>query len=99
MNSRTTVYTHVFNCGEFATIENEQWLKNKNKDTVLFLGVWEQFNTPRFNSLAFEGIRNGAGRNGFFLSANTWMRSLLDNSSIRQLSDASAGNKRRLPKP
>jgi len=33
----------------------EQWLKNK--DTVLFLGVWEQINNPDFNSLEFEGIR------------------------------------------
>jgi hypothetical protein len=48
----------------------EQWLKNK--DTVLFLGVWEQLNNPRFNSLEFEGIRNEAGRNSFFLSAKKW---------------------------
>jgi len=34
----------------------EQWLKSK--DTVLFLGVWEQLNNPDFNSLEFEGIRN-----------------------------------------
>jgi hypothetical protein len=45
----------------------EQWLKNK--DTVLFLGVWERINNPGFNSLEFEGIRNEAGRNSFFLSA------------------------------
>ena len=32
----------------------EQWLRNK--DTVLFLGVWEQINNPVFNSLEFEGI-------------------------------------------
>lgn len=48
----------------------EQWLKNK--DTVLFLGVWEQLNNPGFNSLEFEGIRNEAGRNSFFLSAKSW---------------------------
>lgn len=44
----------------------EQWLKNK--DTVLFLDVWEQLNNPGFNSLEFEGIKNEAGRNSFFLS-------------------------------
>ena len=49
----------------------EQWLKNK--DTVLFLGVWEQINNPAFNSLEFEGIRNDAGRNSFFLSAKKWI--------------------------
>jgi hypothetical protein len=47
----------------------EQWLKNK--DTVLFLGVWEQINNPGFNSLEFEGIRNETGRNSFYLSARS----------------------------
>ena len=32
----------------------EQWMKNK--DTVLFLGVWEQIHNPDFNSPEFEGI-------------------------------------------
>jgi len=49
----------------------EQWLKNK--DTVLFLGVWERINNLDFNSLEFEGIRNEAGRNSFFLSAKKWI--------------------------
>jgi len=49
----------------------EQWLKNK--DTVLFLGVWERINNPGFNSLEFEGIRNEAGRNSFYLSAKKWI--------------------------
>ena len=49
----------------------EQWLKNK--DTVLFLGVWEELNNPDFNSLEFEGIKNEAGRNSFFLSAKKWI--------------------------
>ncbi len=48
----------------------EQWLKNK--DTVLFLGVWEQIHNPGFNSLEFEGIKNEAGRNSFYLSAKSW---------------------------
>jgi len=42
----------------------EQWLKNK--DTFLFLAVWERINNPHFNSPGFEGIRNEAGRNSFF---------------------------------
>ena len=49
----------------------EQWLKNK--DTVLFLGVWEQLNNPAFNSPEFEGIKNEAGRNSFYLSAKKWI--------------------------
>jgi hypothetical protein len=53
----------------------EQWLKNK--DTVLFLGVWERINNPAFNSLEFEGIKNEAGRNSFFLSAKKWIELLV----------------------
>lgn len=49
----------------------EQWLKNK--DTILFLAVWERINNPDFNSLEFEGIRMDAGRNSFFMSAKKWI--------------------------
>ena len=51
----------------------EQWLKNK--ETVHFLSVWEQLNNPSFdlNSPEFEGIKNEAGRNSFFLSAKKWI--------------------------
>ena len=38
---------------EFETEESE-------KDTVLFLGVWEHINNQDFNSLEFEGIKNEA---------------------------------------
>jgi hypothetical protein len=51
----------------------EQWLRNK--DTIEFLAVWEQINNPDFNSLEFEGIRNEAGTNRFFLSAKKWITS------------------------
>lgn len=49
----------------------ENWFKNK--DTILFLGVWEQINNTNFNSLEFEGIKNEAGRNSFYLSAKKWI--------------------------
>ena len=51
----------------------ENWLKNK--DTILFLGVWEQINNHNFNSPEFEGIKNEAGRNSFYLSAKKWIES------------------------
>ena len=58
----------------------EQWLKNK--DTVLFLGVWERLNNPDFNSLEFEGIRNEAGRNSFFCRPRSGSSSLADEGSL-----------------
>lgn len=45
----------------------KQWLKNG--DAVLFLDVWEQIIGLDVNPLEFEGIRNEADRNSFFLSA------------------------------
>ena len=33
----------------------EKWLRNKN--TIEFIGIWEQINNPSFNSPEFEGIR------------------------------------------
>jgi hypothetical protein len=49
----------------------EQWLRNK--DTLEFLGIWERINNLDFNSLEFEGIRNSAGTNRFYLSAKNWI--------------------------
>ncbi|BDS15652.1 KilA-N domain-containing protein [Aureispira anguillae] len=49
----------------------EQWLRNKN--TIEFLGVWEKVYNPNFNSLEFEGIKNEAGTNRFYLSAKKWI--------------------------
>ncbi|MBS1546883.1 MAG: KilA-N domain-containing protein [Bacteroidetes bacterium] len=48
------------------------WLRAK--DTILFLGAWEQVNNKGFNSLEFEGIKSEAGRNSFFLSAKRWIQ-------------------------
>ena len=55
--------------GGNAIIEN--WLRNKN--TVEFIGIWEELNNPDFNSLEFEGIKNEAGLNRFHLSAKKWI--------------------------
>jgi hypothetical protein len=54
-----------------AMIEN--WLRNKN--TIEFLGIWEQLNNPQdFNSLEFEGIMRQAGLNRFTLSVKQWVK-------------------------
>lgn len=48
----------------------DQWLMNK--DTLLFLGIWEELNNPSFDTLTFEKIRDQAGRSSFFLSVEQW---------------------------
>lgn len=49
----------------------ELWLRNK--DTIEFLGTWEQINNLNFNSHEFEGIKNSAGTNRFTLSTKKWV--------------------------
>lgn len=55
--------------GQNALIEN--WLRSK--DTILFLGAWEKIYNTDFNSLEFDGIKNDAGRNSFYLSVKKWI--------------------------
>ena len=49
----------------------EKWLRNKN--TIEFLGIWEEIYNPNFNYLEFEGIKNQAGLNRFVLSVKQWV--------------------------
>ena len=34
----------------------QNWLRNRN--TIEFLGIWEQLNNPGFNPIEFDGIKN-----------------------------------------
>ncbi|MDR1289833.1 MAG: KilA-N domain-containing protein [Planctomycetaceae bacterium] len=49
----------------------EKWLRNKN--TIEFIGIWEEMYNPDFNSPEFEGIKNAAGLNRFILSVKQWI--------------------------
>ncbi|MBR4615381.1 MAG: KilA-N domain-containing protein [Kiritimatiellae bacterium] len=65
------------NFGERAnSVENgtaliEKWLRNKN--TIEFLGIWEEMYNPDFNSPEFGGIMAEAGTNRFLLSVKQWI--------------------------
>lgn len=49
----------------------EKWLRNKN--TIEFIGIWEEMYNPFFNSPEFEGIKSEAGLNRFILSVKQWV--------------------------
>jgi hypothetical protein len=51
----------------------QNWLRNRN--TIEFLGIWEQLNNPDFNPIEFDGIRKQAGLNTFILTAKRWIES------------------------
>lgn len=61
----------IKNFGDDTIIKN--WLRNRN--TVEFLGIWEQINNPNFNSVEFDLIRNQTGLNSFVLSVKKWVES------------------------
>ena len=47
------------------------WMRNRN--TIEFLGIWEQLNNPLFNPIEFDGIKTQAGLNSFVLTAKHWI--------------------------
>jgi len=42
----------------------QNWLRNRN--TIEFLGIWEQLNNPVFNPIEFDGIKKQAGLKQFY---------------------------------
>ena len=49
----------------------QNWMRNRN--TIEFLGVWEQLNNVGFKPLEFEGFRTRAGLNSFVLTPRQWI--------------------------
>jgi len=49
------------------------WMRNRN--TIEFLGIWEQLNNPDFNPIEFDGIKSQSGLNSFILTAKRWIES------------------------
>jgi hypothetical protein len=48
------------------------WLRNRN--TIEFMGIWEQINNPDFNPIEFDGIKKDSGLNSFILTAKNWIQ-------------------------
>ena len=51
----------------------KNWLRNRN--TIEFLGIWEQLNNPDFKPVEFDGFRKDAGLNSFTMSPTKWIKS------------------------
>lgn len=50
----------------------KNWLRRK--DTIEFLGVWEQLNNENFKGVEFDSIKQNAGTNAFTLSPEQWIQ-------------------------
>ena len=49
----------------------KNWMRNR--DTIEFLGLWEQLNSPDFKPVEFDGFRTQAGSNAFTMSPKKWI--------------------------
>lgn len=47
------------------------WIRNRN--TIEFLGIWEQINNPQFKPVEFDGFRKQAGLNSFTMTPKQWI--------------------------
>ncbi len=57
--------------GEYPGYVIQNWMRAKN--TVAFLGLWEQLHNQHFNCLEFEAIKSEAGSNSFVLTPKRWI--------------------------
>jgi len=60
-----------FKNADDAFIVVNNWLRSK--DTILFVGLWEQLNNPNFKPIEFDRFKNEAGTNAFTLSPQKWI--------------------------
>lgn len=67
---RTTSTDMVKRFGDESILYN--WMRNRN--TIEFLGIWEQIYNPHFKPLEFEMFRRQAGLNSFSLSPKNGLR-------------------------
>ena len=49
----------------------KNWLRSRN--TIEFLGLWEQINNPDFKGVEFDSFRAEAGLNSFTMSPTKWI--------------------------
>ena len=49
----------------------QNWMRTRN--TIEFLGLWEQLRNPNFKSIEFDAFKNEAGANSFTLTPKKWI--------------------------
>mgnify|MGYP000283010542 CR=1 FL=1 len=57
--------------GEDGEDHIKNWMRNRN--TVEFLGIWEQIHNPDFKGVEFDTFRKQAGLNNFNLTPKKWI--------------------------
>lgn len=68
-------YISITDIAKYKSDAPDDVIKNwmRNRDTIEFLGLWEQLNNPEFNPVEFDGFRNASGANAFTMSPKKWI--------------------------
>lgn len=52
----------------------QNWMRNRN--TIEFLGVWEELHNPDFNRVQFDAVKSEAGLNRFIMTPKRWIEEM-----------------------
>ena len=69
-------YISLTDIARYVSDEPKDVVKNwlRNRETISFLGLWEQLNNPNFKGVEFDSFMMQAGSNAFTLSPQKWIR-------------------------
>ncbi len=75
MDADQSDYISITDIAKYRSSEPADVVKNwmRSRETLEFLGLWEQLNNPSFKLVEFDRFRNEAGRNAFVLSPKKWI--------------------------
>jgi hypothetical protein len=68
-------YISLTDIARYKSDEPKDVIKNwmRGKDTLEFLGVWEQLHNSNFKGVEFDSFRTQAGSNAFTMSPKKWI--------------------------
>ncbi|SCZ81119.1 KilA-N domain-containing protein [Acidaminobacter hydrogenoformans] len=71
-------YISLTDIARYKSDEPNDVIKNwmRNRDTIEFLGLWENLNNQNFKPVEFDGFRKEAGLNAFTMSPTKWINTV-----------------------
>ena len=68
-------YISITDIARYKSDEPKNVIQNwmRGRDTLEFLGLWEQLHNPMFKGIEFDAFRNQAGANAFTMSPKKWI--------------------------
>ena len=75
LSSDGSDYISLTDIAKYKSEDANQTIRNwmRLRDTIEFMGLWEQLHNPDFKPVEFEGFKNEAGANAFLMSPKKWI--------------------------